>query len=148
RFDEHGTVLMSVRRPLLTFILGCASAVILVTHVIIRTESSLLGNIWWSAVGAVCAFVLVIITKIVQLALTDPDTTPTPPPFLIFPAYLIPWVEQRFDRIYCWSSPSSHVLKEKVNVLTQWPLRILRDAGQGYLVTLNPLPGVPLKLRS
>src|SRR5207253_7707214 len=102
----------------------------------------------WTTVGAVCAFVLVIVAKVVQLALTDPATTPHPPPFLIFPAYILPRVERWFDNIYCWSSPHSRRVKATFSSLSQWPLRILRDGGQGYLVDLNPPAGTPLKLRS
>jgi Patatin-like phospholipase len=148
RLDDQRTVQMSQRRPLLTFALGTATAVIFVASVVMRTETSALVTIWWTVVGAVCAFLLVIVAKVTQLALTDPATTPHPPPFLIFPARMVPWAERKLDKIYCWSSPRSHFFKAAFRSLSQWPLRILRDAGQGYLVDMHPPPGVPLQLRS
>ena len=148
RLDEHRTFPMSQRRPLLTFILGTAAAVIFVATVVLRTEYSRAITVTWTIVGALCAFALVIVAKAAQLALTDPVTTPHPPPFLVFPAYLLPGVERWLDGIYCWSSPASGRLKNMFSSLSQWPLRVLRGAGQGYLVHSNPPPGTPLKLLS
>src|SRR5262245_22695836 len=81
RLDEYRTIPMSPRRPLLTFVLGSAAAVIFVASVVLRTEygaNSRLVPVLWTVVGAVCAFGLVIVSKVVQLALTDSATTPHP----------------------------------------------------------------------
>ena len=47
-------------------------------------------NIAFLILGMAAAFGLVLLAKVVQLALTDPKTTRHPPPFLVFPAYMIP----------------------------------------------------------
>jgi hypothetical protein len=148
RLDEHRTVRMSSRRPLLTFVLGSAAAAIFVLSVVVRTEANPFTTLLATAIGALAAMALVVIAKIIQLALTDPIGTPHPPPFLVFPVYLMPRVERLFDAVYCWSSPRSRRVKSYFNAAGQWPLRLLRAAGEGYFVDLNPPRGMPLKLRS
>ena len=147
RFDDCAPLNLSQKRPLLTFFLGCFAAAILDVCVYFRTIPSNLANIWYLLAGLVAAFALVVVSKIVQLALTDPRSTGHPPPFLIFPAYVLPPVERFFDNIYCWSSGRSREVKSVFNRLCQWPLEIL-PAGQGYLINLDPPPGDLLKLRS
>jgi Patatin-like phospholipase len=148
RFDEGAQLDLGQRRPLLTFCLGCLAAIILDVCVYLRTIPQHAVNILCLLAGLIAALALVIFAKIVQLALTDPSTTRHPPPFLVFPAYLIPSVERFFDNIYCWSSGGSRDLKAAFNRLCQWPLEILRPAGQGYLVTVDSPNGEFLKLRS
>ena len=135
--------------PVLTFILGSLPAVILLICTGARTIG--LGFRWklvLSVAGFAAAIALVIVAKLVQLALTDPSATPYPPPYLVFPAYLFSPLQKLFDLTYCWSSASSRRVKKGFNSLAQWPLQILQDAGQGYLVDGNPPPGEPLRLRS
>jgi hypothetical protein len=148
RFDEGAQLNLSQKRPLLTFLLGCFAAAVLDVCVYRRTIPRQAANIWYLLAGLVAAFALVIVSKIVQLALTDPRSTLHPPPFLIFPAYLFQPVERFFDNIYCWSSGRSRSIKGIFNRLSQWPLQILRPAGQGYLINLDPPPSELLKLRS
>jgi predicted acylesterase/phospholipase RssA len=148
RLDEHGTVPLEQKRPMLTFVLGTGVAAVFVGTVVYRTEHWWPITLWWSLVGAAVAFALVIIAKVVQLALTDPVTTPHPPPFLIFPAYRVRWAERQFDRVYCWSSPRAWGVKGWFTRRSQWPLRVLQGAGQGYLVNPTPPAGTPLQLRS
>lgn len=148
RFEGKFAVELSQKRPLLTFLAGCVAAAILDTCVYLRTipESG-----WHSvplALGALAAFACVLAAKIIQLALTDPNSTPHPPPFLVFPAYLIGPLEHFFDNIYCWSSDWSKTVKNGFGTLGQWPLEILRPVGQGYLINLQPRPGEKLKLQS
>jgi len=147
RLDEHNAPRLSPRRPLLTFILGTFAASVMAGCVVYRTEYFRPTTALWSLLGAVAAFTLVVVAKIVQLALTDPATTPHPPPFLVFPAYLVPKAEAWFDRLYCWRSPIALRLKTRFGAVSQWPLELLRDAGQGYLVDVKAPPG-QLKLRS
>jgi hypothetical protein len=148
RFDDCARLNLSQKRPLLTFFVGCLAAGILVGCVYFRTIPRQALNILYLLAGFVAAFALTLISKIVQLALTDPKSTRHPPPFLIFPAYVLPPVERFFDNIYCWSSGASWGVKTLFNRLSQWPLEILRPAGQGYLIDLDPPPGELLKLRS
>lgn len=147
RLDERGTFPMCQRRPLLTFILGTATAAVLMGFVVARTEGDTWLGALTSGLGAVCAMGLVLASKFIQLALTDPNTTPHPPPFLVFPARKIPVLIDWFDTVYCWSSDGSNHFKSRVNAGLQWPLEILRGAGQGYLVDLNA-PAGKLILRS
>jgi hypothetical protein len=148
RFDEGAQLGLSQKHPLLTFVLGCLPAVILDVCVYFRTVLPHLTNALYLLAGLVAASALVVISKIVQLALTDPRSTSHPPPFLIFPAYVFAPVKRFFDGIYCWSSAGSHRFKGVFNRISQWPLQILRPAGQGYLISVDPPRGVPLKLRS
>ena len=148
RFDDCAPLNLSPKRPLLTFFLGCLAAAILDVCVYFRTIPRSGANIWYLLAGLVAAFALVVVSKIVQLALTDPRSTGHPPPFLIFPVYLLPPVERFFDNIYCWSSGRSREVKSVFNRLCQWPLEILRPAGEGYLINLDPPPGELLRLRS
>jgi hypothetical protein len=148
RFDDCAPLNLSPKRPLLTFFLGSLAAVVLDVCVYFRTIPRQPANALYLLAGLVAAFALVIVSKIVQLALTDPRSTLHPPPFLIFPAYMFAPVERFFDNIYCWSSGRSRQVKTVFNRLCQWPLEILRPAGQGYLINLDPPLGEPLKLRS
>jgi hypothetical protein len=135
-------------RPLLVFISGVLAAVILDVCVYERSIPPQVGNIVSLVLGALAALTLVFAAKVVQLALTDPQSTPHPPPYLIFPAYLIQPLERRFDALYCWSSSGSKRIKRLFNSISQFPLQILRPAGQGYLITLEPASGEDLQLFS
>ena len=137
--------------PVMTFLLGSIPTVVLLICVWIRTseeEMKFPAKLTFSLLGLGAALGLVVLAKAIQLALTDSSATPYPPPYLVFPAYVIPPLERRFDAIYCWSSESSKRLKEGFNRFVQWPLAILRGAGQGYFVDQNPPPGQALMLRS
>jgi hypothetical protein len=137
------------RHPVMTFFFGSSPAVILLVCVWIRTgEMGALAKLIFSLLGLGAALGVVILSKGVQLALTDPSATPYPPPYLVFPAYLISPLEKRFDAIYCWSSQSSKRVKTGFNRFVQWPLAILKGAGEGYFVDQDPPPGKPLMLRS
>jgi Patatin-like phospholipase len=147
RFDE-GTVLdLSQRRPLLTFVCGCAAATTLDVFVYLRTVPRVPANAAILFLGSLAALALVIIAKVAQLALTDPASTPHPPPFLVFPAYLVRPAERMLDDIYCWSSPTSKKMKRHVNAVSQWPLQVMCRAGQGYLIETGS-PDRELKLAS
>jgi hypothetical protein len=148
RFEDCASLGLAQKRPLTPFLLGCGAAAILVVCVYLGTKPVSATNCWFLLLGFVAAFALVILAKVVQLALTDPKTTPHPPPFLVFPAYKIKFVEHIFDDIYCWSSDQSRAAKDWFNRISQWPLGILRPAGQGYLINLNPPRGQPLRLQS
>jgi len=148
RFEGKLALELSQKRPLLTFLSGCVAAAVLDTCVYLRSIPESGWNSVPLALGAITAFVCVFAAKVVQLALTDPKSTPHPPPFLVFPAYLIRPLERLLDDIYCWSSGWSRVAKNRLGALGQWPLEILRPAGQGYLINLKPAPGEKLKLQS
>jgi hypothetical protein len=91
--------------------------------------------------GLFCSLVLVVLAKVIQLIFTDPRTTPHPPPYLVFPAYMVPSLERRFDSLYCWHSAGSRKLKGNLNGVSQWLLEIFRCAGQGYLVSCEAPAG-------
>ncbi len=148
RFDEAKRIGIAQKRPLLTFAIGCLSAIVLDASVAMRTRPFSGWNILFQAAGFAAAFGLVLAAKIVQLALTDPKTTPHPPPYLIFPAYISTRLERGFDAVYCWRSDWSVSIKNGFNGLSQWPLGILRHAGQGYLVRHDASRNEPLKLLS
>lgn len=150
RFGDPNLKLVQ-SHPVMTFFLGSSPAVILLSCVWIRTSKSEIGlpdKLFFSMLGLGAALGLVILSKGIQLALTDPSATPYPPPYLVFPAYIIPSLEKRFDAIYCWSSQLSKRLKRGFNRFVQWPLAILRGAGEGYFVDQNPPEGQLLMLRS
>jgi hypothetical protein len=148
RFEDGPSLGLAQKRPLLTFLVGCGAAVSLVVCVFIATKPVDPGNLVYLVLGYMAAFGLVLLAKVVQLAFTDPKTTPHPPPFLVFPAYKIKFAEHFFDNIYCWSSEGSRATKNWFNRLSQWPLGILQPAGQGYLINLDPPEGQPLRLKS
>ena len=148
RFGSTRQLELSQKHPLLVFLSGTTAALILVVCVYERTIPKQLANIVPLSLGMVAAVAAVLLAKIIQLALTDPQSTPHPPPLLVFPAYLIPPLEHFFDDLYCWSSEGSSRIKRGFNAFTQFPLQILRPAGQGYLIDLAPRPGQYLKLFS
>jgi len=148
RFEDGPNLGLAQKRPLLTFLLGCGAALILVICVYNATKPIRFINSILLLLGFVAAFGSVILAKVTQLALTDPKTTPHPPPFLVFPAYTITFAERFFDNIYCWTSGPSQEAKGLFNKFSQWPLAILQPAGQGYLIDVNPPKGQPLRLRS
>jgi predicted acylesterase/phospholipase RssA len=148
RFNDANLELKQTR-PLLTFLLGSVPAACLLGCVAIRSvEITAPVKLALSFGGCVAAIALVVLAKLTQLALTDPSSTPYPPPYLIFPVYFLPLVERIFDAVYCWSSPSAIKVKGTWNRLAQWPLQIFGGAGQGYLINLDPPSGQALKLRS
>ena len=146
---EDKNVRLAQTRPVLTFVLGSLPAVVLLVCTGIRTyELRVLEKVGLFLVGFLLAMGFVIVSKFIQLALTDPKTTPYPPPYLIFPAYIFPPLNRLFDRAYCWSSSFSRKVKSGFNRIAQWPLELLQPAAQGYLVEQNPPPSEPLRLRS
>lgn len=154
RFDDPALDL-DQKRPLLTFFCGIASALPLVfctvwhSHGSHAPGSDILPAILWSmpVLGLAAALGLAFIAKVVQLVLTNPKTTRHPPPYLIFPVYLIPAFERFFDGLYCWNSGPLSVTKRTLNRIGQWPLEIFRCAGQGYLIDCEAPVG-SLALRS
>lgn len=133
RFDDPNLDL-DQKRPGATFLLGFCCALVLVICAGLQTPIDGPLRYGMPLLGLLCSLAVVVIAKVIQLALTDPQTTPHPPPYLVFPAYLFKPLERRFDAIYCWHSERAHKFKGRLNKLIQWPLEILRDAGQGYLV--------------
>ena len=79
RLDEMGHIGISQKRPLTTFVIGCVAALILDASACIRSRPFNVWNILYLALRAAAASALVVAAKIVQLALTDPTTTPHPP---------------------------------------------------------------------
>jgi len=135
------------KRPGATFLLGFSCALVLVICATLQTPIDCLLRYAMPLLGLLCSLGVVVMAKVIQLALTDPQTTPHPPPYLVFPAYLFKPLERRFDALYCWHSELAHNFKSQLNGLIQWPLEILRGAGQGYLVDCEA-PAGKLTLRS
>ncbi len=153
RFEDSALDL-DQKRPLVTFFAGIAAALPLVICTALRSQgttsiSSPPAHVIWAmpTLGFLAAIVLVLLAKVVQLLFTNPKTTRHPPPYLIFPIYLIPPIERIFDTLYCWNAGPVGAVKQRVNRFSQWPLEILRCAGQGYLVDCGAPPG-SLALRS
>jgi len=153
RYDDPALSL-DQKRPLVTFFCGTAAALPLVITAALQT----CGNIPESrpsgltlglmpVLGLLAALGLVFLAKVVQLVFTNPQTTRHPPPYLIFPVYKIRALENFFDRLYCYSGKSLDSFKGFINRMSQWPLEILRCAGQGYLIDCNATRG-SLALRS
>ena len=156
RFDDRALDL-DQKRPLITFFVGILAAIPMVatTSMFSRggqfqteTEGPTLVVLWLIPVlGFLCALILVLLAKIVQLLFTNPETTRHPPPYLIFPVYKIAPLERLFDKLYCWHGKAVTGVKRFVSGISQWPLEILRCAGQGYLIDCDAPPG-SLALRS
>jgi predicted acylesterase/phospholipase RssA len=135
------------KRPAATFLFGFCCALVLVICTMLQTPIHWLPRYGMPLLGLLVSLIVVVAAKAVQLVLTDPKTTPHPPPYLVFPAYLFKPLERGFDTLYCWHSESLNRLKGHLNSLVQWPLEILRGAGQGYLVDCEA-PAGQLTLRS
>jgi predicted acylesterase/phospholipase RssA len=146
---------LNQKRPLLTFLCGLTASLPPVFCTAWHSRGGAGSNsqidalyLWSIPVLAfISALVLAFVAKVVQLLLTDPKTTPHPPPYLIFPIYLIPSFERFFDRLYCWNGAASTASKRVLNRISQWPLEIFRCAGQGYLIDCEAPVG-SLALRS
>ena len=147
RFGDSIEFPLAQKRPLTAFIAATLAAAIFVVFVVARTESPAWISALMALTGFILALILVFLSKLIQLAFTDPISTPHPPPFLVFPAFLIPSLETIFDNLYCWHSDRSGKLKTWINRACQWPLEILRYAGQGYLIDINA-PRGSLRLQS
>src|ERR1700690_2869928 len=150
RFDDPALSL-DQKRPLVTFFSGLLAALVLVICASLQTPfekgwPNLLRYLI-PALGLCTSLLLVVLAKVLQLAFTDPVTTPHPPPYLVFPAYIFSPLERWFDALYCWRSGRIVGLKGSFNRIAQWPLEILRCAGQGYLFNCEAPPG-QLILRS
>lgn len=144
--DEN--VYLYQRRPIFTFFAGCLPAVVLLSCVGMRTaELPTAAKFLLSALGFVAAVVLILVAKIIQLVLTDPSLTRQLPPFFVFHASALPVVEGFFDFLYKRPFGFSVRLNALFNRGSQWFLEVLRPAGQGYLVDLDPPSGERLKLR-
>ena len=148
RLDEHRTVEMCPRHQMVTFITGVLAASLFMFFVIRRSECDWRITTLYALAGAMLAMLMVIVAKLAQLWLTDPKTTPHPPPYLVFPARRVPAVAAVLDNLYLHTSKPAFGMKATINRLSQPPLRLLRVVGQGYLVTLHPKHGNLLKLRS
>jgi hypothetical protein len=153
RFDDPSLDLEQ-KRPLLIFLCGITSALPLVICTIFDSQggaknSSPPGWVLWlmPTAGFLSALTLVFVAKMVQLLFTNPKTTRHPAPYLVFPVYLIRALERFFDLLYCWNGGPLSSAKRVVNRISQWPLEILRCAGQGYLIDCEA-PSGKLALRS
>jgi len=156
RFDDPALAL-DQKRPLITFFVGILAALPLIVgtalHSRANPEDPLSKGpetlvLWLMPVlGLLSSLMLVLLAKIVQLVFTNPQTTRHPPPYLIFPVYKIQPLERLFDRLYCWRGKGVTGVKSFVNQISQWPLEILRCAGQGYLIDCEAARGT-LALRS
>jgi hypothetical protein len=153
RFDEPA-LRLDQKRPLITFLSGIAAALPLVICTALRSQGksqhdSPSASATWTMpmLGFLVALALVFLAKVVQLVFTNPKTTRHPPPYLIFPVYLIPPLERLFDALYCWNGGPVSAVKRRINRISQWPLEILRCAGQGYLIDCAA-PAGSLALRS
>jgi predicted acylesterase/phospholipase RssA len=156
RFDDPALDLAQ-KRPLITFFLGILAAVPIVVAASYCSRAGQFDSdspgpgtsgLWLMPVlGLLAALFLVLLAKIVQLFFTNPRTTHHPPPYLIFPVYKIPPLERLFDKLYCWQGKGVSGVKGFVNRISQWPLEILRCAGQGYLIDCNA-PRGSLSLQS
>jgi hypothetical protein len=147
RFPDSREFPLHMDHPILVFVAGTLSAAAFLASVIYRTETDRPAHALAAVLGFLVALAAVFAAKYVQLAATDPKTTPHPPPYLVFPAYKIPLLRRYFDRLY-WSPPHRlRGLKEIFNRISQWPLELLRCAGEGYLVD-PAAPRGELKLRS
>jgi Patatin-like phospholipase len=152
-----GRVEFAQKRPGLTFILGTLAACVLIGTVIIRTGWQYIGL---SASAALTAFAsavaMALLAKFVQLLLTDARVTPHPPPFLVFPAYRLPWLEKKLDDLYCWPAPNTRSepaqylrrMKAVFSNLAQWLFETVRGASPGYLNVVSTQDGERLRLRS
>ena len=152
RFDDPARSL-GQKRPLVTFLSGIAAALPLVIGTACHSRGDSKhtddGWIFWlmPVLGFFGALILVFFAKVVQLVFTDPKTTKHPPPYLIFPVYKIHALERFFDVLYCWKGERVNRFKGFTNRISQWPLEILRCAGEGYLIDCRALRGA-LALRS
>ena len=146
RFDDP-VLDLDQKRPVATFLLGLVCALVLVSCAIRQTQIASLLRYGMPLLGLLCSLAVVVLAKVIQLTFTDPRTTPHPPPYLVFPAYMVPSLERGFDSLYCWHSERWRKLKGDANLASQWPLEILRCAGQGYLVNCEA-PAGKLILRS
>jgi predicted acylesterase/phospholipase RssA len=146
RFDDPNLDL-DQKRPGGTFLLGLCCALVLVICAGLKTPIGYPLRFGMPLLGLLSSLLVVTLAKVIQLALTDPQKTPHPPPYLVFPAYMFKPLERRFDQLYCWYSQGMHKFKGYANGLLQWPLEIFRGAGQGYLVDCDAPPG-QLALRS
>ena len=155
RFDDPALDL-DQKRPLIVFLVAILAAVPMVVTTSVCSRAGQLNSptepnafsLWGIPIlGLLAALTLVLLAKIVQLLFTNPATTRHPPPYLIFPVYKIAPLERLFDRVYCCQGKSIAGVKGFINRLSQWPLEILRCAGQGYLIDCDAAPS-SLSLRS
>lgn len=147
RFPDNHRFPLEQKSPLLVFLTGTLSAVILMACVIGQTEAARAPHVLGAILGFAAALALVVFSKIVQLKATDPKTTPHPPPYLVFPAYLFPALQTYFDDLYCSYPDGIKGGKQRINRYSQWALEIFRHVGQGYLIETRARRG-ELKLRS
>ncbi len=145
RFEGSVQLNLAQRHPGLVFLSGVLAALALVVCVYLRTNPNNPANAIPLLLGAIAALALVFAAKVVQLWFTDPDTTPHPPPLLVFPAYRIPALGNFFDWLYHRPPGSFGGVKTGVNQMAQYPLQILQPAGQGYLI--HPAPENKTNLR-
>jgi hypothetical protein len=148
RFPDAHSFRLRQKRPVLAFCAGTAAATVLVVCVILRTEEKAPAHLIGAVLGFALALGLVLLAKTLQLAVTDPCNTPSPPPYLVFPAYRIPKLGQFFINLY--RRPNSSRLadrKKRLNRWNQWLFEILRPCGQGLLVDISA-PAGTLRLRS
>jgi predicted acylesterase/phospholipase RssA len=146
RFDDP-VLDLDQKRPMQTFLFGLFCALVLVSCAIKQTQMNWLLRYGMPLLGLLCSLALVVLAKVTQLLFTDPSTTPHPPPFLVFPAYIVPSMERFFDSLYCWHSGGTRKIKGRLNGGSQWLLEVFRCAGQGYLVDCEA-PAGKLILRS
>lgn len=152
RFPDSDVFPLAQKRPLVTFLAGTLSAILLVACVVIRTEAPKAPHLLAAVLGLSAALALVFISKVLQLKATDPKTTRHPPPYLVFPADRVRifgsyFLRDYFDRLYCQYPERMKTRKQRFNRLSQWPLEIIRRTGQGYLID-TCAPAGQLKLRS
>jgi hypothetical protein len=123
------------RHPILVFATGFLSSTTLMVFVCLLTDLPVWKEALLVAGGFVVAVLIGLTAKYVQLRLTDPEVTPHPPPYLIFPVYKVPVLGPAFDRVYREKPrPRARAIKKRFSALVQWFFAIFAPAGEGYFV--------------
>ncbi|HYP12356.1 MAG TPA: patatin-like phospholipase family protein [Bryobacteraceae bacterium] len=121
--------------PLGLFVLGLLPPAYLGYCIAAVTEGPWLPEALMIIVGFLLAGLIVAGAKFLQLRFTDPGVTPTPPPYLIFPAYRIPILDKFFQRTYLTTpKPAARITKGVLSRRAQWLYGVFAPFGTGYFV--------------
>ncbi|MGD1095220.1 MAG: patatin-like phospholipase family protein [Bryobacteraceae bacterium] len=123
------------RYALWIFFAGLASAAGVFVYVCLLTAMRATAEILAGLVGFLLSAALVFSAKFIQLVLTDPKVTPTPPPYLVFPADRLPLLGAWFNSIYLRPPRSAaSFIKMIFAALASLALRLVALSSSGYLV--------------
>ena len=141
RFNVPGLAGPSPGVQLAIFLIANVPPILFFGNVCRLTPGSHIQHYAIGVAGFGLAAVLVFLAKLIQMKWTDPSRTKHPPPYLVFPASVIPPMDALLLGFYNTPIHKSRTVsraKKWLNDHLQWLFGIIAASGEGYFIPTAP----------